>query len=499
MLTSSQAMSITQQKGHSVRVVPAECASFDKNGRLVLDVPEDNYIRHTRAVQTVPRMDLITAVIALDCEFQKVYVEAFGKHEHRVGRVSIVNHRGETIYDVFAWYPEEPGKTKKLSPKSLRLGVYWPDIKLRNGAVPIKDVEYYVREILCQAQIVVGHSIRNDIRVFSDGLWDGIKTRDTQLFEPYRAYAKGNQRLPKLSVLAFVILGWRIQGPEHSSVEDAQATMALYRQAEDEIERAQNGGVEWRAAFDERYAEAVHDADESSYSEEDKTLEEEPDASELNMPMSVNPSTTPGDSLRTSPQMSLPSSTNFWLNRVGSIKQNLIQSNPTPKSTQKPAQYISDHPCNTNIAISKDTPSEVQDDAVECPGSEPMDKVKTETVNSSLTYTVSAPDSGSTHPTSPSSHFSAEGDQTREVLHQTAALLSLGAPNNSNSTPTAVGPNETDSASINQTCGPAQVPKPLWSQIMRGNSKVGTQTSPSPSASPAPGSARSKLTLRKKK
>lgn len=154
---------------------------------------------------------------------------------------SLVNYEGQPIYDVFAYYPEQPGYRKKLPPRRFRLGVYWDDLKPRNGACPIAEVEYTVQAILQKADIVVGHPTYNDIRVFSPEVFDGVATRDTQLHEPYREFACGRQRLPRLSVLAQVVLGWRIQGPEHSSVEDAVATMALYRKAEVLMERKQGG------------------------------------------------------------------------------------------------------------------------------------------------------------------------------------------------------------------------------------------------------------------
>ncbi|KAI7216583.1 hypothetical protein KC333_g4762 [Hortaea werneckii] len=226
----------------NVQTITCDCVQWDNRNRLILPQPKTTRAQKTtRATTPIPRMDRITSAIAIDCEFQEAYVDDLEKCIHRVGRVSLVNYEGHPIYDVFAYYPEQPGYRKKLPPRRLRLGVYWDDIKPRNGACPIAEVEYTVQAILQKADVVVGHSIHNDMRVFSPEVFEGVATRDTQLLEPYRDYACGRQRLPRLSVLAQVVLGWSIQGMEHSSVEDAAATMALYRKAEVLMEREQGG------------------------------------------------------------------------------------------------------------------------------------------------------------------------------------------------------------------------------------------------------------------
>ncbi|KAK1009426.1 hypothetical protein LTS01_001917 [Friedmanniomyces endolithicus] len=220
--------------------VPSEATWTGDEGKEYVDLGVLEILSSTRALQIEPRFDLVTSIIALDCEFQKVYVEALRKHQHRVGRISIVNYFGQIIYDVFAYYDEEPGKTIALPPASLNLGVYWRDLWPEIGARPISEVENNVRNILRRAKIVVGHAIANDIKVFSEGVFDRIAVRDTQLHEPWRkVYGKAPQHKPKLAVLACYLLRKHIQGDEHSSVEDARATMLLFRKDEAAIEAAQ--------------------------------------------------------------------------------------------------------------------------------------------------------------------------------------------------------------------------------------------------------------------
>lgn len=52
-------------------------------------------------------------------------------------------------------------------------------------------------------------------------------TRDTSKFSGYRKYSAG--KTPSLKKLAKEVLGVDIQGGEHSSIEDARATMLLFR------------------------------------------------------------------------------------------------------------------------------------------------------------------------------------------------------------------------------------------------------------------------------
>ncbi|KAI7479305.1 hypothetical protein KC351_g7627 [Hortaea werneckii] len=299
----------------NVQTVTRDSVEWDDHNRPILPQPKPTRARKTtRATCPTPRMDRITSTIAIDCEFQEAYVDALGKCIHRAGRVSLVNYEGKTIYDVFASYPEQPGYRKKLPPRRLRLGVYWEDIKPRNGACPIAEVEYTVQAILQKADVVVGHSIHNDIRVFSPEVFEGVATRDTQMHEPYREYAYGRQRLPRLSVLAQVVLGRSIQGAEHSSVEDAAATMALYRKAEFLMEREQG---EWGFGPDPMMTEPVPDGGWMDHGEviHEEELEEEEDSEDFGAAFQEEPEAIESELARVAKEaetMALSKSAQIW-------------------------------------------------------------------------------------------------------------------------------------------------------------------------------------------
>ncbi|KAK5692315.1 hypothetical protein LTR17_025393 [Elasticomyces elasticus] len=298
----------------SVRVAPPEAAYKDSKGKLQVIHTLIDAVGLGRALQIVPLFDRITRIIAVDIEFQQVYVESLGKHRHRIGRLSFVNYDGKVIYDVFAFYPEEDGKTKKLTPRKYGMGIYWEDISPANGARPVIEVEAYAREIMLQAEIVVGHAIKNDIKVCSNGLFEGISLRDTQLHEPYRnKYGKRPQREPKLTVLAWELLAWNIQGKEHLSAEDAAATMFVLREDEEAIHAAQGpGGVElkFKGGFEGR---ADFDGFDESLLEEAPIEEMHPDHVEMVKMMA---------------EMPVPAAGVFWQKAAPNTKTPMASNNP---------------------------------------------------------------------------------------------------------------------------------------------------------------------------
>lgn len=89
----------------------------------------------------------------------------------------------------------------------------------------IDNVTTIVTTILDKAEVIVAHAIENEMGYLRYVPWKKYakKCVDTQQFSTVQ---RGGGL--KLAYLASVYLGRDIQGEEHSSVEDAQATMALY-------------------------------------------------------------------------------------------------------------------------------------------------------------------------------------------------------------------------------------------------------------------------------
>lgn len=152
--------------------------------------------------------------VAMDCEMVGV-----GGAEDRsvLARVSIVNYHGIQIYDSFVrpkefvtdWRTHVSG----VSPKHMAT------------ARSFEEVQADVAEII-KNRVLVGHAIKNDLDVLIIG-HPKKDIRDTSRFSGFRKYSSG--RAPSLKKLAKEVLGVEIQNGEHSSIEDARATMLLFR------------------------------------------------------------------------------------------------------------------------------------------------------------------------------------------------------------------------------------------------------------------------------
>ncbi|TVY31800.1 RNA exonuclease [Lachnellula occidentalis] len=152
--------------------------------------------------------------VGIDCEMVGV-----GGEEDRsvLARVSVVNFHGTQVYDSFVkpkefvtdWRTHVSG----VSPKSMV------------AAREFEEVQVEIAKIL-QDRVVIGHAVKNDLGVLmlSHPKRD---IRDTSRFSGFRKYSAG--RVPSLKKLAKELLGVDIQGGEHSSIEDARATMLLFR------------------------------------------------------------------------------------------------------------------------------------------------------------------------------------------------------------------------------------------------------------------------------
>jgi len=160
--------------------------------------------------------------VAMDCEMVGVGPE--GK-ESVLARVSIVNYYGNVILDKFV-LPRE----KVVDYRTHVSGITKEILK---DAEPFLDVQKEVADIL-KDKIVVGHALQHDFgALLLDHPYKLV--RDTSHYKPFRKITNG--RTPSLKKLTKVILGLDVQGGEHSSVEDAQATMLLYRKVRNEWEK----------------------------------------------------------------------------------------------------------------------------------------------------------------------------------------------------------------------------------------------------------------------
>lgn len=152
--------------------------------------------------------------LAMDCEFVGVGPNGV---ESALARVSIVNFHGHTIYDKFVKPRERV--------TDWRTWVSGVTPKHMSSAVSFETAQLEVSKLL-DKKVLIGHAVHHDL----DSLFlshPKSMIRDTSQFQPYRAIAGGKS--PSLKKLAMHFLQIDIQGASHSSVEDARATMLLYK------------------------------------------------------------------------------------------------------------------------------------------------------------------------------------------------------------------------------------------------------------------------------
>ena len=171
--------------------------------------------------------------IALDCEM--VGIGAQGK-QSALARVSITGWNDELILDTFVQVPD-----RVTDFRTHVSGVRARDIRSTNeSAMELHACRKKVGDIL-KNKILVGHSLKND---FAALMLDHPKSqiRDTAKYKPFmRASGRngGKLRQRKLRDLVMENLGLTIQkeGEAHTSVEDAHATMELYKAVREKWEK----------------------------------------------------------------------------------------------------------------------------------------------------------------------------------------------------------------------------------------------------------------------
>lgn len=161
--------------------------------------------------------------VAIDCEFVGVGPE--GK-QSVLARVSMVNFHGNVILDKFV----RPRETVT----DWRTWVSGIKPEHMKDAVSFKVVQKEVAKIL-ENRILVGHAVKHDLEALMLS-HPRSKIVDTSRYLPFRQqFAKGKS--PSLKKLAKEILKVEIQDGQHSSIEDAKATMLIYKSVKKEFDQ----------------------------------------------------------------------------------------------------------------------------------------------------------------------------------------------------------------------------------------------------------------------
>lgn len=175
---------------------------------------KDENVKNKKKSSLSNRQQEIGKYLAMDCEFVGV---GPGGIQSELARVSVVNYHGHLVYDKYV-QPRE----KVTDWRTFVSGIRPSDMV---NAISFNQAQSEVSELI-KDKILVGHAIHHDLEALY--LTHPKKLiRDTAKHTPFKKkYSKG--KTPGLK-LAQEILGWNIQTGEHSSVEDARATMLIYK------------------------------------------------------------------------------------------------------------------------------------------------------------------------------------------------------------------------------------------------------------------------------
>lgn len=167
--------------------------------------------------------------IALDCEMVGTGLKGY---ESILARVSVVNFHGHVLMDVYV-RPTRKVVDYRTAVSGVTAGHLSPskdDPSVNIFGQPLLGLPELQERLvpLLHERIVVGHALNNDFSALLLSSNHPRKfIRDTSRYKPFRALAGG--RSPSLKMLAARILGVKIQGSSHDSVDDARIAMLLYR------------------------------------------------------------------------------------------------------------------------------------------------------------------------------------------------------------------------------------------------------------------------------
>ncbi|XP_074509028.1 interferon-stimulated 20 kDa exonuclease-like 2 [Sebastes fasciatus] len=198
------------------------------------DKPEEPV--NTKPTTTAPRPSassshrptgIPTKYLAIDCEM--VGTGPKGSIS-QLGRCSLVSYEGDVVYDKFI-NPSVPVTDYRTR---------WSGIRHCNlvNATPYSEARKEILRLL-MGKVVVGHAVHNDFKVLGYS-HPGVLTRDTSRIPLLNLKAGfALNECASLKRLTKAIFNRDIQTGRkgHSSVEDARATMELYKVVEEEWER----------------------------------------------------------------------------------------------------------------------------------------------------------------------------------------------------------------------------------------------------------------------
>lgn len=157
----------------------------------------------------------VTNTLGIDCEMVGT---GFKGKKSILARVSICNLFGKCIYDKFV---QPDYGVEVVDYRTEVSGIRPENLLEKNGALPFDIVKNEVADLF-RNRILVGHSINSDLKVLK------IKHPHWNIRDTAKYFTKQYGNTPSLKRLVNDFLELGFQTGEHSSVQDAQATMKIY-------------------------------------------------------------------------------------------------------------------------------------------------------------------------------------------------------------------------------------------------------------------------------
>ncbi|EGO04619.1 hypothetical protein SERLA73DRAFT_173880 [Serpula lacrymans var. lacrymans S7.3] len=151
-----------------------------------------------------------------------------------LARVSIVNYKGDVELDVYV-IPTMPVSDYRTSTTGIESVHLLPPCASR-----FDIVQQHVANLI-KGKVLVGHSLWNDLAVLGIP-HPAVTTRDVALYQPFRSALRSPNQIIGLQTLMWHLMCRRCQDGQLHPVENARASLDLYRSVATDWEGAISKG-----------------------------------------------------------------------------------------------------------------------------------------------------------------------------------------------------------------------------------------------------------------
>lgn len=193
------------------RYIKMEAIWKERSARLREEQYEKFLANLEEKVAGDDKQEIPSDVIGLDCEMVGV---GPGQIRENIGRVSLVDGAGAVVYDTFV------APLESVTDYRTRVsGIRQEDLI---GAPTFETVKAKVVELL-EGKLLVGYALHHDLQLLN------LTTHPKERIRDIARLLSLNGHIKSLKYLSERLLKENIQTGRHSSVEDAQAPVSLYR------------------------------------------------------------------------------------------------------------------------------------------------------------------------------------------------------------------------------------------------------------------------------